>query len=656
MQAFGPFLNGLGNPHCQLWDHILGKTLIALEKHARRKAFLASPEDVRRRADAVREAFLTSIGGLPDFRGPLNARVRGVVDRGNYRIEKIIFESQPRVYVTSLLYVPAELKGRAPAVLFVSGHHREAKGAPEYQRVCHDLAINGFVTLAVDPSGQGERVTHLNPDTGAMEIGWGTTEHSYQGQQCALTGTSIARYFLFDALRAIDYLQSRPEVDPDRLGVTGNSGGGTQTTLICMSGDDRVKAAVPCTYVTSREHYGRTGQPQDAEQIQFAMTKNGINFDDMFLPFAPRPLCIGAVEDDFFNPEGTELVYDRLRRVYDLLGCSDRVSRIFAPGMHKYCRVLREAAVNWFRVHLAGQDPTFVSTEDESIVSLPDSSLWCTTKGHVRTEFPDAVSPYDLNLQAIPVRRRQGRPERLRARVIQALGIGDRLAHRVEQFPRVAQTQDHELGMVESVVFISESHVWVSGCLVRPQSPSEEVVVYLGDGGTLNLDGALTAIRPELEAGRAGFIFDVRGVGSVRAHDISSYSGPFPCTLFDTQAWMAWMAYCVGESVLGMRVFDVLRAFEYLRTRCRFKRVGVRAAGLEPALWGYLAAAIDPDIDPVHISGLIPSFEAVVRTEVYRRDFLPTAVVHGVLHFFDLPDLELLFKGRTCTIEPAPVD
>ena len=227
----------------------------------------------------------------------------------------------------------------APAVLFLCGHAREAKAWPEYQRVCHDLAINGFVVLAMDPTGQGERVTHYDPDTGAMPIPWGTTEHSYQGLQCVLTGTNIARYFLFDAMRGLDYLASREEVDASRIGVTGNSGGGTMSTWLCMAGDARVKAAVPCTYVTSREHYYVTGQAQDAEQLQFGMTSTGINFDDMFLPFAPRPL-LSARWSRTSSPRRAAVTHERLR-VLPHPGHEDLVDCVFAPGTHSYCRELR---------------------------------------------------------------------------------------------------------------------------------------------------------------------------------------------------------------------------------------------------------------------------------------------------------------------------
>ncbi len=663
MEAFGPFLDGYANVGMQLWEHLRAKTFAALDAHTALKSAMRSPDDIRQRGDYIRNTFLESLGGLPESGGALNARVIGCVERGGYCIEKIIFESLPGAYVTALLYVPERLDRPAPGILFLSGHHREAKGAPEYQRACHDLATNGFVVLATDPTGQGERVTHLDPDTGKMAIEWGTTEHSYQGQQCILTGTNVARYFLIDALRGIDYLQSRPEVDPERIGVTGNSGGGTQTSLVCMSGDPRVKAAAPCTYVTSREHYFLTGQPQDCEQLQFAMTRNGINFDDFFIPFAPRPLLIGAVASDFFNPEGTDLTYERLRRIYGLLGSETAVARVFAPGRHAYCRELRQAAVNWFREHLQGNAPDFVSPADEEIETLPDESLWCTRKGHVLTDLPEHRTPYHLNLDAIPRRNSSPDPESLRQRVASALGIRERLENRAPLYPRTLREQEVDGVRADSILFCSEPDIMVCGCLLR-RAPerARKVTLCLSEGGTQCIEQLLEDFRERVRSGGDLFVFDVRGVGAVAPHPVNSYPSEFPMTFFNTEGWFAWSAYCLGESLLGMRVFDVIRAIDYLHDEAAYDTIRLSAqfvkprqtvTGLEASLRGYLAAALDARVTEAHIEDLLESFESVVRTELYRTDFTPAMLVHGVLKEFDLPDLRMLFSDRVLDIAYA---
>ncbi len=657
MKAFDPFLDGYCNVHIQLYEHLRDRNLNAVWDHIRAKESITTADDVRARAHHVRQTFLDSLGGIPQSEEPLNAVSSGVVRRDGYAIEKIMYQSQPRVYVPSLLYVPDRLAEEAPAVLFLCGHAREAKAYPEYQRVCHDLAINGFVVLAIDPTGQGERVTHYNPDSGAMPIPWGTTEHSYQGLQCVLTGTNIARYFLFDAMRGIDYLASRTEVDASRLGVTGNSGGGTQTTLLCMAGDERVKAAIPCTYVTSREHYYVTGQAQDAEQLQFGMTRDGINFDDMFLPFAPRPLLIGAVESDFFTPEGTVITHERLRAFYRILGHEDHVECVFAPGTHSYCRELREAAVNWFRSHLMGAEPDFQTAPDSAIPVSPDAELWCTSKGHVLTDYPDGLTPFHLNLAIVPERPTAPDAATLRNAVIDTLAIRERIESPERLCPRAVKTRESRGMQAHSVFLVSERNVMVAGCLVHRAGVSPaEVLIELAPGGTNALDLHIEAARELLDEGKGLFVFDVRGTGAVESVTINPHDQGLPGLHYHTENRLAYDAYCIGESLLGMRVYDVLRAAQYLREVPGIERLGIRARGLQQSLWAYLAAALDSSLESVSVENLIPSFEAIARTALYTTAFTPASMLHGVLERFDLPDLMLLFEGRDVRVREEPVE
>lgn len=660
MEAFGPFMNGWQNVHNELWEHIRAKSFQGLALGA---AHMDTPEAgaLRDRGRVVREAFLAGIGGLPEAEGPPEATIEGIVDRDGYRIEKIVYQSLPDVYVTAHLYVPAALQEPAPAVLFVCGHAQEAKCSPEYQRCCHDFAINGFVVLAIDPPGQGERMAFLNPDTREIDIGWGTTEHCYQGDQCILTGSGLARYFLFDALRALDYLAMRPEVNVERIGITGNSGGGTQTTLVCMSGEPRIKAAAPCTYVTARENMVLAGIPQDAEQVFFNMTGAGINYDDFFLPYAPRPLLIGAVRSDFFPPSGTHLTFERLQGHYRALGMEENVALAWGPGRHMYNRALRKAVVNWFRRHLSGEkNPDFVSAQDSDISVLPGEELWCTPKGHVPTAYPRNRSPYHLNLGRLDNRTVPATDEALRLAVIGALRIGGRVESQAGLFPVTQQEQvvTAESGVqlnAHSIFFQSEPGISCAGCLLWPvDTKPENVVVYISVSGTAAMDGAIAACGDVFDKGTAVFVLDVRGVGSVTPQPINTYGDTFPNTFYNTDNWLATLAYMAGENLLGMRVFDVLRAARLMGER-GFARIDLRAGGLQPALWAYFAGALDSTVAGADISDLIESYEAVCRSEKYRTDITPSALVYGILNQCDLPDIERLYAGRDLDVRAIPV-
>jgi hypothetical protein len=220
-----------------------------LEERKHRVEHLATIEDVNRRRTYLREQMLEDLGGFPD-RTPLNARVVGVLERTGYRIEKIIFDSQPHFYVTANLYLPTTGRPPYPAILFPLGHERGGKTNPTWQQMLGSLATKGFVALAWDPVGQGERLQIFDEDLRESKVGNSTTEHTVVGTQCMLVGDHLARYTIWDGMRALDYLLSRKEVDPARIGLTGNSGGGTHTAYIAAL-DDRIQVAAPSCYITS---------------------------------------------------------------------------------------------------------------------------------------------------------------------------------------------------------------------------------------------------------------------------------------------------------------------------------------------------------------------------------------------------------------------
>ena len=210
--------------------------------------------EAQQRQKAVRDKVLAAMGGLPDYKGPLNARITGRIQADGYVIEKVIFESLPHFYVTADLYRPSQ-PGRYPAVLLQSGHIQEGK--PESQRVAANLPLKGFVVFAFDPIGQGEREQTYSPLSESPLAGGATNEHLQLEAQSLLAGQGVARYFIWDAKRALDYLQSRPDVDGSRLGAVGCSGGGATTTWIGAL-DTRIKAvASACSTNTYRLMFAR---------------------------------------------------------------------------------------------------------------------------------------------------------------------------------------------------------------------------------------------------------------------------------------------------------------------------------------------------------------------------------------------------------------
>src|SRR6266568_1414486 len=186
-----------------------------LDDRERAIAAIRTQADADRRKAMVRAKLTELIGGLPTYSGPLNPRVTGRLQSDTHTIEKVIFESLPGFYITGNLYRP-NMPGRYPAILVPSGHTQEGK--PETQIVAANLAAQGYIALAYDPIGQGEREQTYLPQLGRALSGGGGNEHLELGVRNILIGQSVARYFIFDAKRAVDYLVSRPDVDPDRTG------------------------------------------------------------------------------------------------------------------------------------------------------------------------------------------------------------------------------------------------------------------------------------------------------------------------------------------------------------------------------------------------------------------------------------------------------
>jgi hypothetical protein len=280
---------------------------IAQKELAGREAGMAKIQtvaDAEKRKRVVRQNILEMMGGLPDYNGPLNARVTGSIHADGFVIEKVIYESLPGYFVTADLYRPAK-PGRYPGVLLQSGHTQEGKTEP--QRLAANLALKGFVSLAFDPVGQGEREQTYDPQLKAPAAGWSTNEHIHAEAQSNLIGEGVARYFIWDAKRSLDYLVSRPDVDPTRVGAAGCSGGGALTTFIGAL-DPRFKVVIPACFPNSFRLLF-TGANPGSEMSFPDVLARGLDTADFVELSAPTPWLIQATEQDYFTPPGTRLVF-----------------------------------------------------------------------------------------------------------------------------------------------------------------------------------------------------------------------------------------------------------------------------------------------------------------------------------------------------------
>jgi dienelactone hydrolase len=609
-----------------------------VEAHFRRqereKASLTTIEAFEAHRARVRAHFMEAIGGVPTERTPLSPQITGAIDRGNFVIEKLIYESLPEFFVTAALYVPKNVRAPAPAVVFVHGHSDLGKSYPVYQSVCVDLAENGFVVLAVDPPGQGERFQYFDAETGRRIIGGCTTEHTHAGLQFFLNGASVGRHFIWDVVRGVDYLETRPEVDATRIGLTGNSGGGTQSCLLMMS-EPRFAAAVPCTFVMTLESYMKTGQAQDAEQIVPGCMVHGPDHDDFLTAMAPKPVLVGAAAYDYFPIEGAMEAVRRAKNIYALYGKEDNVDIAIAPTRHGYSPQLREACVNWFKRHLRGEEPNFKTGTPDT---LPESELWATPKGQVLDAYPGSKTVFDLNRKAVNSKQLAVNSEQLRQTVVEVLGIEmEKRAPPI--YPRIIHESVVEGYPVEKVFFFSEPNVVVTGVIIHPRNaqPVEQTDLVLLENGTNDIPDERARWESLLRKNHRVFVFDVRGVGAVASRPVNRGS---VSDAYNSEYKLGCDAMMLGISTVGLRVFDVLRAYDYLsKIQNPESKIGLYGIG-SGATFAYFAAALEDGFAELTFEDMLYSYRHLCETRYYnRRLYNLKTMAYGILKRFDLPNL-----------------
>ena len=354
----------------------------------RRERFARATDEEGLRAlqQELRGKLLRLIGGLPETKTPLDARVTGSIPMEGYRIDKLVFESLPGIHVTALVYVPEGPMGKRPAVLLACGHSPVGKAHPGYQEIAVRLARRGYVVLCWDPVGQGERSQFWDAARGRSRYNLVCGEHAVLGNFATIAGTSLVRYMVWDGIRAIDYLLSRDDVDAQRIAITGTSGGGFQSLWIGAL-DPRVAAILPSCFPTAlpMRMANRIFEDPDSdpEQDPPGLVSEGIDHAGLLLLAYPRPLHVSAAVLDFFPIEGTRQAMREVAAVYRRLGHGDRVA--LSEGFHKHqYSPENQARAFGFLDRVFGRPPA-TSLGDAKV--LPAEAVRCTPSGQVRVDL-----------------------------------------------------------------------------------------------------------------------------------------------------------------------------------------------------------------------------------------------------------------------------
>ncbi|MSU64615.1 MAG: hypothetical protein EXS38_00580 [Opitutus sp.] len=598
-----------------------------------RRAKIHSKADAETYGREVRDKIQTLFGPWPE-KPPLQARLTGVVERDTYRIEKVIFESRPGLPVTANLYLPKGRTTPAPAVVGSCGHSTAGKAEPTYQSFAQGLARQGYVVLIFDPIGQGERLQYVTPEL-QSRIGNGVREHMYAGNQQVLVGESFAAWRAWDGIRALDYLLTRPEVDPQHVGITGNSGGGTMTTWLCGL-DQRWTMAAPGCFVTTFLRNLENELSADPEQCPPRVLALGLDHADFIAALAPKPVILIDQEKDYFDVRGLEESLERLRTSYRLLGAEQNIEIFIGPDYHGFSQPLREAMYRKFnratKITSGGAEPALVLEKEET--------LWCTPRGQVATEKPRTVFSFTrdasvawrqrrgpVGAAALPkavaeglqLPRREGSPEYRILRPDNSRGYPKRFAgtYAVETEPNVF-----------ALVYRLDDQPLMSRL---PRGPKRALLYVAHRSADAELrEEPLIADLMRAEPDSAVFACDVRGVGESQP---TTTATPF-LDPYGPDYFYASHGLMLDYPYVGQKTHDVLRVIDWL------KAGGHTEVHLVGKGWGSLpatfAAVLSAEVTQVTLKHALTSYSDVAESEDYHWPL--STLVPGVLRAFDLPD------------------
>ena len=591
---------------------------IAQEQLRHREAAIAEIHSVagaERRKQFVRQTFLSLLGGLPDYNGPLHPQITGTLHTQDYVIEKVLYESLPGFYVTANLYRPAQ-PGRYPGILLQAGHTQEGK--PEGQRLAANLALKGFVVLAFDPVGQGEREQTYDSRVDRPLAGWSVPEHIQAGAQSILIGESVARYFIWDAKRSLDYLVSRPEVDPSRIGAVGCSGGGALTTFIGAL-DPKVSVVAPACYINSYRLLF-AGPDPDSEMSWPSFLSSGLDMADYVELSAPKPWLILATEGDYFTPAGARMVYEEARRWYQIYNAGGKLRFFIGTGPHGTPLETREEIYKWMIRWLKDGRGDF---HEQPVHLYTNQELLVTPTGHVDDER-GSRKLFQLLLDDFRANKRQETTSELLAE-LRALNIPSGRSSPAVTFANESNGTDV---LRQHLQFESEPGLDIGGTLYTPRADGPKPAVLIVEDTTSNylIPSTHSLAEKIAKTGRVVLELEPRN---------SPGEGERPFV----GNWLTnARANQIGRNLPAMRAHDILRGIDLLAARPDVDSSSIRAfARGVKGIWLLLAAAVDTRISKIWLDRTPYSLRAALDTPMNTELF--DAVIPGFALHWDLDDL-----------------
>jgi cephalosporin-C deacetylase-like acetyl esterase len=626
-------------------DYLADLAADAYVRRNARIALLKTPPAIGDYQAWARRTFRQLAGVMPE-KTALNPRTTGALDRTGYRIEKLVYESRPGLFVTANLYLPKTGTPPYPGVLFQMGHSNSGKSYAVYQRCCQGLVQLGHVVLAFDPIGQGERTNYPRPDGWLTRLRSATEEHTVPGRQMLLTGETATGALLWDAMRSLDVLAAHPQVDPRRLASTGQSGGGT-LTMILAAMDDRLAAAAVSSGNTENfaiSPFLAPGSSDDAEQDLICSGPLAFDRWDMLWPMAPKPLLVAVSAHDFFGTyspayerSGRE-EFQKLARAYATLGAADHLKYVESPLPHALSYPMRLAIYNWFEKYLRHSER---SIEDEPPTNPEsDEALWCGHTGNSVRDF-GGKTPFALTRERAAGIRTPERPADLRA----LLGMDSpRAGVRLE----VRGTTKYRNCEVLAVEANTAKQVWAPAWLFLPKRAWTRLLLLIepnGRNGAWHEDELYDRLAG---TGIGVCVPDVRGVGDLEAQSSPGAAGY--ARSHQTEEDYAWASLILGHSLLGQRTTDIAGLTQALSQA--YPNAAITLAARDkmtvPAL---CAAALEPRITKVYLTRHLVSWRSVTEAENYSCPL--ASLAPNALATTDLPEIARSMAPRTVIVAGA---
>lgn len=605
--------------------------------------YSAGLSGIRIRQQYIKEKLLECTGPFPG-KTPLNAKVVSTVEKKDFRVEHIIYESVPGFYVTSSLFLPTGVKRKEklPTIIYCSGHSAEGYRSAAYQVVILNLVRKGFAVFAFDPVGQGERLEYFDRSTGKSEIGGPTSEHSYPGGQAYITGNSQAKIMIWDGIRAVDYLLTRDDIDHARIGITGRSGGGTQSAFIAAY-DDRIYAAAPENYITSYERLLQTIGPQDAEQNLTGFISRGLDHADFLAVRAPKPAMMITTSNDMFSIQGAMETEREVAEVYSIFGMRENFSRVEDIAGHASTIRNRELLYSFFQKHLSNPG----NPSDEKVTLLTPDELRVTESGQLSVSL-NSETVYSLNRRyalelGSQLNTRRTDPDFPEEAVRYAESLSGYTKPSGEPEPVLTAKILKDDYTIEKYLIRGSGGYIVPYLKFRPATANGKGVLYLHpEGKAAEADGEIATLAAR---GYVVLAPDLPGTGETGPGNLKgdAYFGGASHNL-----WYAGIL--TGKSITGVRAADIELLAMVLKKEGVSELTGISKGDMAAALLH--SASFTGMFNNLILAEPYVSYISIVISRKYNPYFILSAVA-GALQKYDLPDLAAAFAPRKLVIAGA---